>query len=243
MAVKPKQSLMDYMVIGISPALIMVMVGSLMFYLINVFYQGQHDARLSFIMAMFVMAIVCIARISMEQGIEYATLFAIPLALVTMVAMARFVQITGPLSQYSMIINFGLIALVWWSAHKLTWDCTLIDDSQDSSGEGLLQHIGMDGDTVEHQASARATSWSPRQASHVGRGGRARGKPTCGSSGGSGWWTVATGRIRQVSGSCTTLWPRCRCLPSASGGFTIRARGWRRFATSWFTWAARSGCC
>jgi len=32
-----------------------------------------------------------------------------------------------------------LIGLIWWSAHKLTIDCTLIDESQDSSGEGLLR--------------------------------------------------------------------------------------------------------
>ena len=152
MTERPRQSLMDYMVIAISPALIMVMVGSLLFFLVTAFYHGQYEARLTFIFAMFVMAIVCVARISMEKGIEYATLFAIPLALVTMLAMARFVKIQGPLADYSLIINFALIGLVWWSAHQLTWDCTLIDDSQDSSGEGLLQGMGLDGETVESQA-------------------------------------------------------------------------------------------
>ncbi|NOZ40919.1 MAG: hypothetical protein GXP24_11940, partial [Planctomycetes bacterium] len=37
-----------------------------------------------------------------------------------------------------------MLALVWWSAHKLTWDCTLIDDNEDASGEGLMQRIGVD---------------------------------------------------------------------------------------------------
>lgn len=150
---RPRPSLMDYMVVAISPALIMAMVGSLLFYLLTIFYHGQYEARLTFIFAMFVMAIVLIARISMEEGIEYASLFAVPLAIVTMVAMLRFVQIRGPLAGYSMIINAGLIALVWWSAHKLTWDCTLIDDDQDSSGEGLLQRMGFDSETVEDQAT------------------------------------------------------------------------------------------
>ena len=72
-----RQTLMDYMVIGISPALIMGMVGSLLFFLLTVFYHGQYGARLNFIFAMFTMAIVLIARISMEEGIEYASLFAI----------------------------------------------------------------------------------------------------------------------------------------------------------------------
>ena len=62
MTERPRQSLMDYMVIGISPALIMAMVGSLLFYLLEVFYSGQYQARLTLIFAMFVLAIVLIAR-------------------------------------------------------------------------------------------------------------------------------------------------------------------------------------
>ena len=33
------------------------------------------------------------------------------------------------------------MVLIWWSAHKLTWDCTVIDDSQDASGQGLWQQV------------------------------------------------------------------------------------------------------
>ncbi len=166
MAPRPKQTLMDFMVIAISPALIMGMVGSLLFFLLTVFYQGQHGARLDFIFAMFTLAIVLIARISMEQGTEYASMFGIPLAIVTGLAMMRFVEFRGPLAPYSLMINLGLISLVWWSAHKLTWDCTFIDDSQDASGEGLLQGMGFDAETVERQAevapAAAGTSSSAR---------------------------------------------------------------------------------
>jgi len=38
---KPTKTLADYMVIGISPVLIMLLVGSLSFFLIQVFYQGE----------------------------------------------------------------------------------------------------------------------------------------------------------------------------------------------------------
>ncbi len=164
MAKRQQQTLMDYMVIGISPALIMALVGSLLFFLLTVFYHGQHEGRLTFIFAMFVMAIVLIAHISMEEGIEYATLFAIPLGLVTAIAMMRFVRIDGPLSGLSLFINVGLMALVWWSAHKLTWDCTLIDDTQDASGEGLLQGMGFAHDAIPDDGSERLgeTASSPR---------------------------------------------------------------------------------
>lgn len=151
---KQRQTLMDFMVIGISPTLIMGMVGSLLFFLLTVFYHGGYSGRMNFICAMFTMAIVLIARISMEEGIEYASMFGIPLAIVTMFAMGRFVEFNGPLADLSTVINGGLIALIWWSAHKLTWDCTFIDDTQDASGEGLLQGMGFDSETVEQQASA-----------------------------------------------------------------------------------------
>ncbi len=147
---RPKlhKTLTDYIVIGISPTLIMFLVGSLVFFLLTVFYHGNYPARLTFIFACFVMAAVLIARIAIEEGKEYASLFALPLAIVTVLAMFRFVRIEGPLSFIGMPINIGLVALVWWSAHKLTWDCTLIDESEDATGEGLLQTIGFDSTDV-----------------------------------------------------------------------------------------------
>ncbi len=154
MVTRPRQTLVDYLVIGISPALIMGMVGSLLFFLLTILYHGQYGARLTFIFAMFTLAIVLIARISMENGIEYASLFAIPLAILTFLAMVKFAEIQGPLAPYSSLINAGFLAVVWWSAHKLTWDCTFIDDQQDASGEGLLQGMGFDADTVEQQVHA-----------------------------------------------------------------------------------------
>ena len=85
------KTLFDFMVIGLSPALIILMLGSFVFFLLTVFYQSQYENRVLFIFAMFVMATVLIARISMEEGTEYATLFAIPLAIVTMVAAAGLI--------------------------------------------------------------------------------------------------------------------------------------------------------
>ncbi len=67
--------------------------------------------------------------------------------------MMRFVRIEGQLANFSIVINLGLMALVWWSAHKLTWDCTLIDDRQDASGEGLLQGMGFEQDPIEDRGS------------------------------------------------------------------------------------------
>jgi hypothetical protein len=148
MASRLPKTLTDYTVIAIIPALIMLLVGSLVFFLLTAFYQGEFQTRLLFIFGLFVLAAVLIGRISMEQGTEYAAMFALPLALVTAVAMWRFVELQGPLAGFGWLINLGLMGLVWWSAHKLTWDCTLIDEHEDAAGEGLLQSVGLDTETA-----------------------------------------------------------------------------------------------
>ncbi|MEE3370280.1 MAG: DUF4129 domain-containing protein [Planctomycetota bacterium] len=137
-----RKTLMDYMVIAITPALIILLVGSLTFFLLTVFYDGLYDTRLRFIFSCFVFAIVLIARISIEEGKERAVIFAIPLAIAMFVAVARF-------SDLNILFNICLIGLIWWSTNKLTWDSTVIDDEKDSSGEGLLQKLGLDASDPE----------------------------------------------------------------------------------------------
>ena len=77
MARRLHKTLVDYLVIAISPALIIAMVGSLVFFLFEVFYQGNFHGRLQYIFALFVIGTVLIGRISIEEGRERAALFAI----------------------------------------------------------------------------------------------------------------------------------------------------------------------
>ncbi len=219
------------MVIGISPALIMALVGSLVFFLLTVFYHGQYQTRLTFIFALFVMAIVLVARISMEEGIEYASLFAIPLAVVTVLAMIRFVRIEGPLAGMSLLINCGLIAVVWWCAHKLTWDCTLIDDREDASGEGLLQNIGFDAETVEDQA--RESQAEPQQVEA-----RADGKQEQIVD----WWQRFVGRRRRAhTPGVWVVYFSLAALPLFGIGQWPVAGS--RFCYFAFTWPVHWACC
>jgi len=143
MAKRPKLRMTnaDYVAIAASPALIMALVGSLVFFLIEVLYVGEYHARLIYVFALFVFATVLIGRISIEMGADRAALFALPLAIAMFLVLAKFVQHDSP---FSHVINITLLGVVWWSTHKLTWDCTLIDDNQDASGEGLMQRIGVD---------------------------------------------------------------------------------------------------
>ena len=131
------ETLADYLAVAICPFLIFLLVASLMFFLVEVFHEGEFKLRLQWVMLMFCMAIVCIARIAMEEGTSYATLYALPLG-------GAVAFVTWRLVPGGVVVSLPLMGLVWWAAHKLTWDCTLVDDTQDASGQGLLQEMGLD---------------------------------------------------------------------------------------------------
>jgi len=137
MSRRPPETLADYLAIAVCPFLIFLLVASLMLFLVEVFHEGEFKLRLQFVMLMFCMAIVCIARIAMNEGKSYATLYAFPIAVVVGFAIMR-------LAPGGFMISWPLMGIVWWAAHKLTWDCTLVDEKQDASGQGLLQEMGLD---------------------------------------------------------------------------------------------------
>jgi len=109
------KTLADYVAIAISPVLIMFLVGSLLFFLVEVFYVGRYDARMNWIFFWFTVAIVLIARISIELGQEKAGIYAALLAMAVFLAMSQFVG-------GSVLVTMALIGLIWWSSHKLTLD-------------------------------------------------------------------------------------------------------------------------
>ncbi len=132
----------------------------------------------------------------------------------------------GALASFSFFINCGLIALVWWSANKLTWDCTLIDEREEDSGEGLLETVGLD--KPDHAAIQREITPPPRtlgrqlhcraKASkrvavqlppqqNPGRSRRPRRGATCRPVGGIGLSSAAAGHMPPAFGSSIFRWP------------------------------------
>ena len=53
--------------------------------------------------------------------------------------------VLGRFTSSGMLFNIVMLSVILWCADKLTWDCTVIDDQEDASGEGLLQTVGLDG--------------------------------------------------------------------------------------------------
>ena len=124
----------DYAIIAVAPALIMVLVGSLVLFLTDLIYDGPHSLRLNFILCMFVLGIVSIARISIEQGTLRAVPFGVVLGGLITFAVARFVP-------DAIVVACALLVIVWWVSTRLVYDCTVVDQSVDASKKGLMQWI------------------------------------------------------------------------------------------------------
>jgi len=152
-------TLVDYMGIAIGPALIMVLVSSVAFFLLTVFYAGAFEGVLKWTMTCFVVAAVLISRVSINEGAERATIFGAVLMIVVGLAMIKYTA--------QPWIAWIVLGVIWAFASHLVWNCTLIDDAEDASGEGLLEAAGLEGNdsaagSAEESAAAQSKSPAAR---------------------------------------------------------------------------------
>ncbi|MCG8652968.1 MAG: hypothetical protein MI861_24215, partial [Pirellulales bacterium] len=110
--------------------LIFLMISSLANFLMLILYHGGNPQRVAWTMLMFTMGAVCIARIAIEQDRVYSLGYAGALGLITFLVMIQFVG--SPLFCAFILIMIGYLA------DRIVHDCTLIDDSVDASGQGLI---------------------------------------------------------------------------------------------------------
>lgn len=139
------KTLGDYVAIAICPALIMTLVGSLVFFLIEILYRGGYPERLQHVFACFIFAAVLIARISMYNPVTAVGL-GTALGGSALLCLHVFVEFpkNHPLYNFTFFVNLAMLGIVWWCSHKLTWDCTFIDERHEAGGEGLLDAAGLD---------------------------------------------------------------------------------------------------
>jgi hypothetical protein len=85
----------DYIVTALSPVLVMLMVGSLVFFLVEVLYEGKYSGRLLYTLFFFVVGAVLVARIAIEVDASRATLYGVLLGAVTYIAILVYVEYPG----------------------------------------------------------------------------------------------------------------------------------------------------
>lgn len=161
MSKRKQQTIADLAAIGLCPALIVLLISSLVYFIVMCVYRGGYSGRVGYIGFMFIMGAVGIARLSIQESRKYALGYAIVLGGATVVVLSRFITVQGPLADLSPILNAGIIALVWYLADRITFDCTLIDEDEDASGRGLL-----DGLTEEASTELDAAQQRTRKRGH-----------------------------------------------------------------------------
>ena len=131
----------------VAPALIMIMTGSLAFFLLDFGYDGPFFNRAKWVIGCFVFASVLISRISITEGMERAYFYGLILAVAVF-------AVLGFLTQIPILIRAVTIGIIWWFNSKLVWDCTHIRNTNDSSDRGLLSRFGWKSKSAEAQPEA-----------------------------------------------------------------------------------------
>ena len=141
---KPSKTAADYMAIAACPALIMTLIGSLVLMLLEASYSGPWLGSMRWTLCWFAFAIVLVARIAIERNRTAALGYGAMLAAATSLFLV---------SHFGFILPVWLLlGAIWWTADRLVWDCTLINEDIDSSGVGLLQ-----GGKIERLTSSKAS--------------------------------------------------------------------------------------
>lgn len=148
--------LADAMALIVGPVLITTMIVALAYFLVEVFYGGEYSGRMRWTLFFYIMGCVLVARLAIEFGSGRSSLYALVLGGATFLAMQRFVNFPpGWMEQLGPLINVGLLALVWWWARQLTWDCTHIDPDRDASDRGVLEAAGLEQGESTHRNAER----------------------------------------------------------------------------------------
>jgi Domain of unknown function (DUF4129) len=140
---KARPESLDFLLAAIAPVFIIGMIGSLVYFIIIVCYEGPFTARLMWILGLYTVAAVLIARIAIEQSRQLAFTYMFALGAATLLVAPRFMTISGPMAVFSVPILMGLLVLVAVLADRITFDCTSMNEQEQSTGVGLLQSLGL----------------------------------------------------------------------------------------------------
>lgn len=131
---RPQVTAADYAAIGVAPLLIFVMLSALVHFLLLMIYHGGYSARVAWITLMVTMGMVAGARLGIEEGRARSMAYLGVLAVAGVFVLTRFIG--------SMPVAILLIAVIGILADRIVADCTIIDESVDASGRGLIDLEG-----------------------------------------------------------------------------------------------------
>ena len=105
-----------------------------MLFAVGLFYQGPFSLRLNWIVCMFVLGSVALARVHIEEGPARSGFLGLAFGGVMMLAVWRF-------APDAILLATLLLMAAWWLSTRLVYDCTVLEQSVDASKKGLMQWI------------------------------------------------------------------------------------------------------
>jgi len=141
------RTLSDYLIDALTPAMIFVMVASVVYFLLDVryIYTEVNDFSLRWFVAWaFILGIVAINRLVAREGsnesILYVIVFGLAIGLYTIAGQAygsgsyagRFMSGPG-----EAVFNMALVAFTWWAVNRLTHECC-VDTHPEAGDMGIL---------------------------------------------------------------------------------------------------------
>lgn len=146
----------DYLIVVVNPVLILIMVWSIVFFLLDVryVYTEVHDPYLRWVAFFFVLGVVALNRLFAKEGVEngiiYGVGLAIAIALYTIVSttiygmgsVVKNFMNTSP--GIATLFNMGVVIFLWWLTNRITYECCI--DENSTSGEiGILTSVSKSG--------------------------------------------------------------------------------------------------
>ncbi|XZE20965.1 DUF4129 domain-containing protein [Pirellulaceae bacterium SH449] len=147
----------DYLLAALAPIFVIGMIGSLVYFLVCVLYRGSFPVRLMWILGLYTVASVLIARIAIEQSRTYSLGYMFALGAATMVATPAYLSGQDGSLMGGILVVMPLLILIAVLSDRITFDCTSMNEDVESNGVGLLQSLGL----------AKAEEF--KQSSHLGR--------------------------------------------------------------------------
>ncbi|HOL19337.1 MAG TPA: DUF4129 domain-containing protein [Candidatus Hydrogenedens sp.] len=145
-------TLTDTLLSIVNPFLILVLLWSIVFFLLDVryIYTEVNDINLRFVVFFLVLGIVGVNRIfateSVESGISYGAGLALAISLYVMVSTSVYGTgsviynlVTGN-SFLAFLSNMGVVIFLWWLTNRITYECC-IDENPNAGEIGIATSV------------------------------------------------------------------------------------------------------
>ncbi len=149
---KTNWTLTDTLLSFINPFLILVLVGSVVFFLLDVryIYTAVNDSNLRIVAFSLVLGIVAVNRIfateSIEDGVMYGFGLGLVISLYVMVSTSMYGTgsviynlVTGN-NFLAFLTNMGVVIFLWWLTNRITYECC-IDENLSAAEIGITTSI------------------------------------------------------------------------------------------------------